>query len=99
MVAPLRSRSHGDGPEMSHLMPGHQSDRSAGIVEEPSTAILAAPSVAMVLLGDNKQENLVALIVTLVQPEDTVVCAPSGQHALRYELNAALAQLLRDVSM
>src|SRR5438309_3103764 len=80
-------------------MPGHQSDRSAGIVEGPSTAILAAPSDVKVLLVDDKEQNLVALSAVLNQPGVTVVCAQSGKQALRYVLNQTFAVILLDVNM
>src|SRR5260370_21592017 len=99
MVAPLRSRSHGDGPERSHLMPGHKSDGSARIVEGPSTAIRAAPGDMKVLLVDDKEQNLVALSAVLDQPGVMVVCAQSGKQALRYVLNETFAVILLDVNM
>jgi diguanylate cyclase (GGDEF)-like protein/PAS domain S-box-containing protein len=80
-------------------MPSHQSDRSARIVEGPSTAILAAPVDVKVLLVDDKEQNLVALSAVLDQPGVTVVCAQSGKQALRYVLNETFAVILLDVNM
>src|SRR5260370_34797958 len=99
MVAPLRSRSHGDGPERSHLMPGHKSDGSARIVEGPSTAVLAAPSDVKGLLVDDKEQNVVSLSAVLDQPGGTVVCAQSGKQARRYVLNETFSVISLDVNI
>jgi diguanylate cyclase (GGDEF)-like protein/PAS domain S-box-containing protein len=80
-------------------MPGSQSDPSARIAEEPSTAMLAAPSDVKVLLVDDKEQNLVALRAVLDLPGVTVVCAQSGKQALRYLLNQTFAVILLDVNM
>ena len=87
MVAPLRSRSHENGPESSHVTPNQQSDGGPRVVESPAKAIQAAPSDVKVLLVDDKEQNLVALSAVLDQPGLTVVCAQSGKQALRHVLD------------
>jgi diguanylate cyclase (GGDEF)-like protein/PAS domain S-box-containing protein len=63
----------------------------------PSTAV--APSDVKVLLVDNNEQNLVAFSAVINQPGLTVICAQSGEQALRYVLRENFAVILLDVNM
>src|SRR5713101_2446648 len=63
----------------------------------PSTAV--APRDVKVLVVDNKEQNLVAFSAVIDQPGLTVICAQSGEEALRYVLRENFAVILLDVNM
>src|SRR5713101_6528824 len=63
----------------------------------PSTAV--APRDVKVLVVDNKEENLVAFSAVIDQPGLTVICAQSGEEALRYVLRENFAVILLHVNM
>jgi diguanylate cyclase (GGDEF)-like protein/PAS domain S-box-containing protein len=52
-----------------------------------------------VLLVDNNEQNLVAFSAVINQPGLTVICAQSGEQALRYVLRENFAVILLDVNM
>jgi two-component system, sensor histidine kinase and response regulator len=61
--------------------------------------MLATSQVVNILLVDDKQENLVALEQLLEQPGRQLICAHSGNDALRLLLKHEFAVVLLDVEM
>jgi signal transduction histidine kinase len=61
--------------------------------------IVATAQIVNILLVDDKQENLVALEQLLARPDRRLVCAHSGNDALRLLLRHDFAVVLLDVEM
>jgi CheY-like chemotaxis protein len=68
------------------------------VSERPGLVPLATEPVS-VLLVDDKAENLTALAAILDRPDYRVVCATSGEEALRLALRERFAAALIDVAM
>jgi signal transduction histidine kinase/CheY-like chemotaxis protein len=68
-------------------------------VTERSERGAAAVEPAPVLLVDDKAENLTALAAILDRPDYRLVCATSGEEALRLSLRERFAAALIDVAM
>ena len=66
---------------------------------EQSDEVPAAVEPASVLLVDDKVENLTALAAILDRPDYHLVCATSGEEALRLALRERFAAALIDVAM
>ncbi|HEY1418565.1 MAG TPA: response regulator, partial [Myxococcaceae bacterium] len=64
---------------------------------EPGAAAAVEP--APVLLVDDRAENLTALAAILDRPDYRLVCATSGEEALRLSLRERFAAALIDVAM
>src|SRR6185503_373184 len=79
-------------------LPGWRSPRGTAILE-PAVEMLTTSQVVNILLVDDKQENLVALEQLLEQPGRQLICAHSGNDALRLLLKHEFAVVLLDVEM
>ena len=78
-------------------MLGMVRDLSLRVGVSPADAVLPAPP--RVLIVDDEPKNLVAMQAILEGPDRELVCANSGEEALRHVLNGDFALIILDVHM